>query len=317
MLEVRVGIGWHFSRVACFSHPCPSLARSSRRLLDRILGEDHLYVIHYDWRSPRAEHKRLRELVRSRPNVILQRPIAVNWGCYSIVRAQVAGMELALNSGARWTHWINLSGQCYSIRPVGQTAQWLQERSEQSFVNYFKPLESTVWKNPEDRLTLRHVQSHWLRRLWYLPGVGRRLRRLIGNEHLVAHWPGRMPMPTEFTWYGGDNWVVLSREACEHLLQDPSARRIHSRLKVSLIPHESVFQSVLMNSPLADRVTPRSLNLANWPPSGNVKSPLNFSETDFPRLQAAAASDLCFARKFDPVESGSLLDRIDRELLGR
>jgi hypothetical protein len=72
-----------------------------------------------------------------------------------------------------------------------------------------------------------------------------------------------------------------------------------------------------MNSPLADRVTPRSLNLANWPPSGNVKSPLNFSETDFPRLQAAAASDLCFARKFDPVESGSLLDRIDRELLGR
>ena len=118
-------------------------------------------------------------------------------------------------------------------------------------------------------------------------------------------------MPKDFVWYGGDNWVVLSREASMHILTSPQAASIISALRHSAFPEESVFQSVLMNSVLSSRVVNRHRRAINW--RHDMASPTPFTEADWPTLTQAINDGSWFARKF---EAGApVLDMIDTHLL--
>lgn len=285
------------------------------RLLDAVWHKENVYVLHHDRRRPQSEHAELANLVSRYPNLILQTPTPVLWGRYSLYAAQHEGLRLALARGHSWTHWINLSGQCEPLQSPNRFQRILADAGDTSFVRHFRVLENGDWTNPEKRVTRHYIDSAlvewWIR----LPGIGRRLRRfLCGGENELPTIPGiKKALPTTFTWYGGDNWVVLSRAAGEYLTTSPDADRIISDLRHSGLPEESIFQSVLMNSPLASKVRNDHLRCINWLPG--VGSPAIFKSEDFPRLQKAAANGALVARKFDARVDSAIIVRIRQELL--
>jgi hypothetical protein len=285
------------------------------QLLRSIWHEDNTYVLHHDRRRPRAEHATLGALADRFPNVIIQRPTAVLWGRFSLYAAQHEGLRLALASGRAWTHWVNLSGQCQPLHRPTVIQQTLADSGDVSFVRNFRPLLEGNWPGPASRLTHRHLDSPALEWWLRLPGLGRRLRRWFGGEYALPSIPGiRLSLPTTFTWYGADNWVILSRQAGDYLIRSAEAAKIILALRHSGFPEESIFQSVIMNSPLAGQVRNDHLRCINWIPG--VASPGIFRAADFSRLQTSAQEGRLFARKFDLDQDRDIIDRIDRELLG-
>lgn len=211
-------------------------------LVHVLWAPENTYVIHYDGSRPRTEHATLHAAIRHFPNVIVQKSTRVLWGRFSLCAAQYEGLRLALESERPWTHWVNLSGQCFPLHSSGRIGSMLAAAGESSFVRHFRPLVEGDWPSPSDRITRRYLD--WPKLEWLLrrPFIGRRLRRLFGGESALPSLPGiRVPLPTQFTWYGGDNWVILSRRAAEHLIGSPMAKAIVERLRRSGFPDESIF----------------------------------------------------------------------------
>jgi hypothetical protein len=134
-----------------------------------------------------------------------------------------------------------------------------------------------------------------LHRLLALPGLGRRLRRLCGWQNQLPWVPGwRRRRPDFFHYYGGANHVALNRAAARLVARDPAARRIRRWLRGAAHSDEIVFQSILLNSPLAPTLVNASLREIDFP--AGSPHPRVFTRADLPRLLANAA---LFARKFD------------------
>lgn len=285
-----------------------------RRLLAAAWDAGNVYVIHYDARKPGAEHRQIAELARGRPNVIIQHPRAVLWGRYSLYAAQVEGLRLAAEHNKTWRHWVNLSGQCYPLLAPAAINEASEAAPNRSYVRHFAPLAGGDWPNPEWRINRRYIDSPALERLLRLPGIGRRLRAIFGGQSSLPSIPGlKRALPHSFTWFGGDNWVVLARRAAEHILTSLQAREISARLRHSAFPEESLFQTILMNSPFASTVTNHHRRAVKW--TANAASPNLFGLDDLAVLRQAAAEGNWFARKF--AADSPVLNEIDRQFLRR
>ncbi len=279
------------------------------RLLDALWAPENVFVVHYDRRRPKAEHRAVAALAAGRPNIVIQTPTAVLWGRYSLIRAQLVGLELALRHPLPWTHWVNLSGQCFPLRTPGEIASRLAAVPTTSFVRSFDPLgPGSDWPDASTRLARRRLDSPTLEWWLRLPGLGRRLRRFFGGASAIPSLPLRSPRPTPwFRWYGGDNWVVLSRTAATRLVS-PEGRAITEWLRTTAFPEESVFQSVVRNAPDVGTIENTHLRHINW--RDGQASPQTFRAADLPRLRAAADHGALFARKFDPSVDSAVLSAL-------
>jgi Core-2/I-Branching enzyme len=286
------------------------------RLVRAIWHPENTYVIHYDARRPAAEHAAIQAIATGRPNIIIQPPKPVLWGRYSLYLAQHEGLRLALASERSWSHWINVSGQCYPLIPQDRLIAELSAQPDTTLTLNFEPLKpGGWWPNAANRLTYHYIDQPWLEWWLRLPGIGRRLRKWVFRETLVPlprlPWI-RYRLPTDFVWHGGTNWCVISRKAADSVVSSPAAEKIRRSLRHSAAPDESIFQTVLLNGPFAASVRNQGHCFANWK-SGNVASPSLFEPADWPRLVEAAARGDFFARKF--ASDSPLFDQIDRSLL--
>jgi hypothetical protein len=131
-------------------------------------------------------------------------------------------------------------------------------------------------------------------------------------NRLAAAIPLKRRFLPGMTPWGGSGWWALSRPAavqlCRSAKERPEIARFFRWVK---IPDEMYPQTVLMNSPEAERVVNAPLHFVSWPPLG-ATSPRVLGGADFAALSAAPQ---LFARKFDEAVDGDVLDRIDRELL--
>jgi hypothetical protein len=74
-------------------------------------------------------------------------------------------------------------------------------------------------------------------------------------------------------------------------------------------PDESFFQTVLVNSPLRDRLVNDDLRYVDWSEGG--ASPRVLTSYDLDRMLASHA---LFARKFDPAVDAEVLDVLDIQI---
>jgi hypothetical protein len=129
-------------------------------------------------------------------------------------------------------------------------------------------------------------------------GTANRLMRLIGYRRRL---PGGMAA------WGGSSWWALSQGCIRALLQrierEPGLCRFFRTVQC---PDELFFQTLVMNSPLRDRVLGRNFRHIQWPEQG-APNPKILDEHDFERI--AAAPDH-FCRKLDSQASARLLPRL-------
>jgi hypothetical protein len=106
-----------------------------RRLLRAVWHPENLYVLHYDKRSARAEHAVVARLPEEFPNVRILPCRAVFWGRFSQVAVQIKALKLAVQSAAAWTHFINLTGQDFPLKPQSEiSVSSLRQRARHTLI---------------------------------------------------------------------------------------------------------------------------------------------------------------------------------------
>jgi hypothetical protein len=284
------------------------------RLLRAIWHRANFYVVHYEKRAPRAEHERVARLVDEFPNVRLLRPRAILWGRFGVIGTQLEAVVECLRWSESWSHVFTLSGQDYPLRVQREMVDEMASVADTTFMSHFDPWTSGNWKNTAERVERVYFESPLLEWLLGLPGAGRRIRSLFGWSNSMPFVPGvRRKKPGFFQYTGGSNHVVLSCAAARHVVRDQKAQKITRWLRRSGIPDESVFQSVLMNSPLADTVTNDDRRAIYWDGFGSI-SPRTLTPADLPALLEARAQGKLFTRKVCGTQYPGMIDLLEEKL---
>lgn len=280
------------------------------RLLKAIYHRDDVFVLHFDLKADARMHVLGRELTKTHPNVFLQKPRRVLWGGPQIPDLQIEAMEIALDRSTGWTHFINLSGQDFPLRARSEIIAHLGRNPLTSYLNWFDPYQTNVWTNLKPRVEHYHLHWPWLTALFATPAIGRRLKNLLGwKNQIPTVWGYRRKRPPFFQYFGGSNHAVLSRAACDHLVHNAEAQKIRRWLAATAIPDESVFQSVLLNSPLASQIENQHWRYFKF--ERNNPNPATLRLSDYPTLQNSGA---WFARKFDEGTDSEILGRLEQFL---
>lgn len=282
------------------------------RLFKALHHPEDTFVLHFDRRAPAELHTLGRELAAAHPaNVFMLPSRSILWGGGVMSEVQIEAMGAALEASAAWRHFINLTGQDFPLRSRAAILARLEASPDANYIGWHDPLASGLWKNARERIEHYHLEWPWLHRLLAVPGLGRRLRAVLGWTNRIPYVPGyRRRWPDFFRYYGGANHVVLTREACHHLLKSPHARRIRRWLLPAAHANEIVFPSVLLNSPLAHTVINDHLRAVEFPNPASP-NPRTFTSADLPRLLASPA---LYARKFDDKVDAAVLDALQAHI---
>jgi hypothetical protein len=281
------------------------------RLIRAVLRPEHILVLHFDRRAPRALHVLGHRLAAQHPNVILQRPRAVVWSGWQGLHTQLEAIGLALAHPLPWTHFITLSGADFPLQPVATTATQLAATPEASYVSWFDPIETGIWSDARERIARYHIASPLLSRVLTIPGLGRRLRAGLGWKNQALPWIQgvRRKYPDGWPYLGGLNWCMIARPACAWLDSDPAARAFAQWVRHVAIPDEMYFQSTLCSSHAPGRAENRSGHYVEFLP--RALNPTVFTAADLPRLLASGRP---FARKFDETLDAEILDLLEQHL---
>lgn len=259
-----------------------------RILVEAISDPRDLILLHVDLKSLLGlQSKRngvwsmARDLARRYPNVVLMRPRLTNWGGWSLSQLMLDGIDLALRSSSEWTHFINLSGQCYPIKPIDHIRSQLSSAGDQVFVQFLHL--STL---PEDD--------------WHLQWRG-----MIELPHRAIKLKRRRTPPGSFELeYKGAQWAILPRSFCEWQRDAPVTKQIRRYLKGLHLSDELIVQTLVRNGPWCHKVAAHYGREIVWP------GPKILTVADMPLL---AASPAFFARKFDHLVDHEVLKLLARD----
>ena len=261
-------------------------------LLNAIYHPDDLYLVHVDLKSlfnfkgRGGTWSAVRKLVAGRRNVQLMRPRPTNWGGWSLGRISLDAIGRLLDAGADWSHFVNLSGECYPTRPLAEFRAALRARPDDVYVETkaFADLPAADWH--------------------------RRRPRVIETPVKIIPLPGSRQPPKTFQLnHKGSQWVVLPRAFCEWQRTAPLRRDMDRYLRWSPLSDELVAQTLLLNGPFRDRQAThygRAIRLVEPAPHPTV---LTMDDLDW-----IHASPAYFARKFDAGKDAAILHTLAGEI---
>ncbi|MGY2134569.1 beta-1,6-N-acetylglucosaminyltransferase [Hymenobacter sp. HD11105] len=271
-----------------------------QRLLAALAHEEADCYLHLDQKSDQRAFAHLTQ----QPHVYFApRRFQVDWGSYRLTRAIVECTRDILATGMPYDFINLISGQDYPLLPAAAIHRLLASHRGKSFMA-FEPQEpgSAWWQHAIVRVERYHTTYFKFRGQYRLQAV---LNAVLPKR--------RFPLP--YTLYGKPDggWWTMSRECAAYLVQflddHPQVRRFSQFTWGS---DEFLLPTILLNSPLRDRIVNENYRYTDWSAGG--ASPKTLTEADFSRL---ADSPKLYARKFDLDQDAKILDRIDRELLPR
>lgn len=193
---------------------------------------------------------------------------------------------------------ILLTGQDYPLKSNERIMSQLKRSRGACFLHAFPMMDPVASEWPPTEIQ-RYRDWH----LW----LNRRHVRLRLNRRIPG---GRAP-------FGGSAYWGLPRDAILYIWRsierEPRFVRFFRRV---YDPDEVFFQTILMNSPLRERVTslagPHCLGLHYIDWSGADEQPKTLALSDIPALRSTRA---LFARKFDAGASEGILGALDKQVL--
>jgi truncated hemoglobin YjbI len=261
-----------------------------RRLVTKLAhGGAHFYV-HVDKKTDISPFLSLTEI----PNLVfIKNRIKVYWGGYSMVQATLNSFEEIIATGAAYDYVNLLSGQDYPIKSTAYIHQFLSDNPGKIFMNYLSVDKD--WQEAIPRITRYHFINY------NLPGGTYRLERMI-NSLL----PQR-ELPVGIDAVGRSQWFTMVPEAMTYILQYMKHHKWIVRFfKLSWAPDEMIFQTILYNSDLREKMVNNNLLYVDW--SAGLPSPKILSMEDAPAL---LKSDKLFARKVNPDQDAAIIDYLD------
>lgn len=262
-----------------------------KRMFKAIHAPGNRYLVHIDKGSGKALAADIAAFLAPYPEAEILPPRRALWGGYSLVDAELRGMEHLLASNGSWQYYINLSGQDFPLKTQGYIAAFLAAHPNTQFIRHAD--QAVVRPDTMNRLRSFFVERFG--RIWRT-GIARRL-------------------PSGIVPQIGTQWKIVSRAFCEYVCHDPAVAPLKRFYRYSLIPDEGFFQTVLLNGFAAGPVVNDDMRLIDWIPDGDIKlRPRTFGTPDIEELTHSA--DL-FARKFDSAQDAGIFDLLERHLQTR
>ncbi len=275
-----------------------------------IYHENDYFLIHIDKRAGTDLYSDIQNFLRDYPNAYLLESQSVVWGGYSMVSAELRGIEKLLELNLNWDFYINLSGQDFPIKPISYIRDYLSTRKGSDFI--LSRNQYTKRPNTMNRIENYFVESE---------------TGFEGAPFARAYMPYTTP-------YIGWQWKILSRNCCEFITLSPEVDKFRDYYENTLIPDESFFQTVLMNTDYMENIINDDKRAIIWIPeigpklssqiftesettalieSGEIKlRPKTMTLDDAPFLLASTAF---FARKFDETIDTDILNILENHIL--
>jgi len=266
-------------------------------MVRRLHAPEHGFFIHFDANSRDADFQRLTAGLKQFENVRFLKRFKCRWGDVGNMRGVVDGISEMAKLDFINDYAIHVSGLDYPIKSNEQIQTRLTAAAGGSF------MEATPWPIPNwlkgraiKRIENYHIHlpvPYWLRRAGWQPGW----------QHLTI--PMKRKIPGGLHPHFGSAFWYLHRQ-CLQFIHEYVARHPEyvDFFTNTLLSDESLFQTLVMNSPFAASVNPKTLTRVQWRPPW----PAIMTMDDLPQLRE---SECLFARKFDPVVDGRILDELD------
>lgn len=258
-------------------------------LLSMLDDERNDVYLHIDKRATNLREQVNTFQMQKAKLYILPKPIKVYWGDISQVKVEYLLFETAFAHGP-YAYYHLLSGTDLPIKSQDYIHNFFNQNMGKEFVGFWQD------KNHQRDLE-RKVLRYYLftKRIQNRGHVLHGLTSLCRNLALMFQKAIHYKRTTEFEFKKGFNWISITQNFCEYLLQYRSI--VLSRLKYTLCPDEVFVQTILWNSSFRDNIysnqTPSEgcMREIDW----NRGSPYIWHNIDYEEL---INSNKLFARKF-------------------
>lgn len=267
--------------VLILAHNNPSYVN---RLIDSF-DEDFYVFIHWD---KKTWNKTDLPMLLAHTNVkgVYSR-YKVYWGGYSIIKSTLLLCRKAIKyQDIEYIHLI--SGSDVLTQDLSRFKNTFSMHSSNNFMEYFK-LPTKFWEGGGlNRLLYYHITDK----------VDIRTRK--GSEKYCENLnkqtctKSKRKLPN-FPIYGGSNWWSLRKECVSYVIKESKKNYWKELFTDTYVPDEMYFQTILMNSQYASKITSNNFRYVFWN-KRNGSFPAILDQTDIIPL---LLSDCLFARKID------------------
>jgi hypothetical protein len=259
-----------------------------KRLFRAIYDSTNFYLVHVDKRSGVGLQSEIQDFLSGFANASLLKSQSIRWGGYSIVDAELRGIEQLLSISSKWEFFINLSGQDFPLRSQAHIQDFLGRNAGKDFIR----VADQGKFRPE---TVSRLQNYYVE-------CGNRILRI----------PIKRPYPQGVTFQIGNQWMISSRKFCEFVCASLEVKRFREFYRHSFIADEGFFQTVIMNTSYKGTIVNDDKRTIVWVPIGTIKlRPKDFTFKDAGLL---LASQGLFARKFDETVDAGILSVLELSL---
>ncbi|UWQ22306.1 DUF5928 domain-containing protein [Jannaschia sp. W003] len=254
-------------------------------------------AIHFDGRAPAADFARIEAELADEPGVALvRRRVKCGWGEWSLVRATMAAMQLALEAFPRATHLHAISGDCFPVKSAPHAHAFLDAED----VDYVESVDffASDWIKTgmkEERLLYRHLFNERRRKRLFYAALA--VQKRLGLQRAV---------PEDLEMMIGSQWWCLRRATAEAILRFAAERADVVRFfSTTWIPDETFFQTLVRHLVPRAEIRSRTLTFLMFTDYG---MPATFHDDHHDFL---LGQDYLFARKISP-EAWELKARLSR-----
>lgn len=267
--------------------------RQTERMIRQLAHENFDFYIHVDKKFDINPHLFMEAL----PNVyFINNRVDVKWAGYSTVVATFECIKEIVATGIEYDFINFLSGQDYPIKSADQINNFFEENRGKEFLSY------------------RDIKNEWKEGLlrmekYYLSGYEFRGKTRL--ENLINKVMPKRKLPNNLHPYGKSMFWMLSPATAMYVVNTvENDKKLKDFFWLCWASDEFVFQTILLNSPIKDKIINDNYRYIDWSAGGANPKVLNESDAE----KISASKDL-FARKFDMVNSPGILDYIDKHLL--
>ena len=262
------------------------------RLVNRLQYPDADIYIQLD---KKADIRQFKNLQYNDNVFFVENRVKTEWGNYSIVEATLAGFKHILDTQIPYSHINLLSGQDYPLRPLVEFHAFLAKNLDRSFMHSLS-LAGDEWEDGKDRLVKYSLGDYRFK--------GKYILQAIANRVL----PPRK-VPGGIMLYGRSQWITVTPECALYTINYIAHnRKVKRYLRMTWAVDELFFQSILMNSPLKNKLINDNLRYIE---QFGANRPVIFKACDLEKLKA---SGKFFARKFEDEIDTEIYDLLDVEI---
>lgn len=256
-----------------------------RAMFEKIYTRDQFYLIHIDRKAKPQVTEEIQVYLMQYPNVYILESIHIVPGGFSMIQAELNAMEYLLNVSRKWDYFINLSGEDYPLKSQNIIRRFLTSNNGRNYIFYY----DQKYYRPD---TLQRIQNHFTE-------LSYKISSLIYKREFMD---GVIP-------YIGGKWFMFTRETCTFLINNKRVMDFEDYYLHTLLPAESFFQTVLMNTVFKDIIV-------NDDKRATIeKNFFNKDEYHKELIESLKKSNQLFIRKVNNTTNESILQYINDSFL--